>query len=145
MISGQVSIRNRNGDEIIKIVRETAPVWSLQWAPPLKNNSSVTAYGKKSQDVLIIADFNQTISYYSLSGKQIADETRLNYDPCTVSFLNSGNQLLVGGSNRGLHLYTATGVHIGPVCERDGWVMCARARPGGSSNLIAVGTHGMDH
>ena len=50
--------------------------------------------------MLCIADWSQTVSFYSLSGKQMNKDRSLGFDPCCLSFFSKGEYLMVGGSNK---------------------------------------------
>ena len=50
--------------------------------------------------MLCVADWSQAVSFYSLSGKQIAKDRTLGFDPCCLSFFSKGEYLMVGGSNK---------------------------------------------
>ncbi|XP_041348420.1 intraflagellar transport protein 122 homolog [Gigantopelta aegis] len=130
LYNGFVSIRNKAGEEKVKIERpgaNIAPVWSISWNP-----SKDEAY-----DVLAIADWGQRLSFYQLSGKQIGKDRTLNYDPTTVSWFSKGEYVVVGGSNRECCLHTKEGVKLGVIGEHSSWVWCAAVKP--DSNFVAVG------
>ncbi len=71
-----------------------------------------------------------------LSGQQHGKDKKLDFDPCTVSYFNNGEYLLVGGSDRKVTLMTKEGVKIMEICTRDDWVWAAKARP--KQNYVAV-------
>ncbi len=80
MFNGVISIRNKNGDEKVKIERTGAgssPIWSICWNPSRDERN----------DTLAVADWGQRLSFYQLSGKQIGKDRMLNFDPCCVSYL----------------------------------------------------------
>jgi intraflagellar transport protein 122 len=74
--------------------------------------------------------------WLQLSGLQHGKDRKLDFDPCTVSYFNNGEYLLVGGSDRKVTLMTKEGVKIMEVCSRDDWVWAAKARP--RQNYVAV-------
>lgn len=128
--NGTVSIRNKNGEEKMRIERANGPqsgIWAVAWNPN----------PEEGYDVLCVADWNQTVSFYALSGKQVSKERPLGFDPCSVSFFSKGEYLLVGGSNKACLLYTKDGVKLGTIGEQNSWVWCCAARP--DSSFIAVG------
>ncbi|RXG56418.1 Intraflagellar transport protein [Armadillidium vulgare] len=130
LASGFVSIRNKAGEEKMKIERpggSSSPVFSLAWNPSKEDNI----------DLLCIADWGQTLSFYSLNGKMVGKERALGYDPCCVNYFNKGEYLLIGGSNKAALLYTKEGVKLGVVGEQQSWVWCCAARP--DSNYVALG------
>ncbi|KAJ3276500.1 hypothetical protein HK104_003648, partial [Borealophlyctis nickersoniae] len=129
MFNGHVSIRNKLGEEKVRLEREGAPVWSLSWCPA----------SNKEFDVLAVADWNQRLSFFQVSGRQVGKDRVLGYDPCCVSYFSSGEYIVMGGSDRKVTLWTAEGIRLGTVCDRDNWVWCCQVRP--RQNYIAVGCH----
>lgn len=130
LYSGIVSIRGKSGEEKNKIERSASvlsPIWSLCWNPCRDD----------PYDVLCIADWNQTLSFYQMSGKQIGKDRNLNFDPCCVSYFSRGEYLLICGSNKQAMLYTREGIQLGPVAEQASWVWCCKARP--DANYVVVG------
>ncbi|XP_052282617.1 intraflagellar transport protein 122 homolog isoform X3 [Dreissena polymorpha] len=130
LYNGLVSIRNKNGEEKVKIERpgaNTSPIWSLQWNP-----SKDEAY-----DVLAVADWGQRLSFYQLSGKQIGKDRQLGYDPCFVRWFTRGEYVVVGGGNKQCNLHTKEGVKLGTIGDQQSWVWAAAVRP--DSNYVAVG------
>lgn len=62
----------------------------------------------------------------------------LESDPTTLAFMGPNSEfLLVGGTDRKVHLATRDGTSLCPVAERDDWVWCARARPKGTHVAVA--------
>ncbi|XP_063577767.1 intraflagellar transport protein 122 homolog isoform X13 [Pongo abelii] len=63
MFNGIISIRNKNGEEKVKIERpggSLSPIWSICWNPSREERN----------DILAVADWGQKVSFYQLSGKQ---------------------------------------------------------------------------
>ncbi|KAJ1568699.1 hypothetical protein HK405_014907, partial [Cladochytrium tenue] len=54
----------------------------------------------------------------------------------SISF-SSGDYVVVGGSDHKATLWTAEGVRLGNVCERDAWVWTCKVKP--RQNFVAVG------
>ena len=127
MYSGQVSIRNNKGEEKVRIDRSSDPVWSLAWCPA----------SDREVDILAVTDWTQKLGFYQLTGQQVGKDRILGYDPCTVSYFSNGDYLVMGGSDKKLTLWTADGIRLGPICERDSWTWSAKVRP--KQNYIAVG------
>ncbi|XP_041281754.1 intraflagellar transport protein 122 homolog isoform X4 [Onychostruthus taczanowskii] len=130
MFNGIVSIRNKNGDEKVKIERpggSSSPVWSICWNPSRDERN----------DILAVADWGQKLSFYHLSGKQIGKDRVLNFDPCCISYFTKGEYLLLGGSDRQVSLFTRDGVRLGTVGEQSSWVWACKVKP--DSNYVAVG------
>lgn len=91
MFNGIISIRNKNGEEKVKIERpggSLSPIWSICWNPSREERN----------DILAVADWGQKISFYQLSGKQIGKDQALNFDPCCISYFTKGEYILLGGS-----------------------------------------------
>ncbi|KFQ73826.1 Intraflagellar transport protein 122, partial [Phoenicopterus ruber ruber] len=130
MFNGVVSIRNKNGEEKVKIERTggaSSPIWSICWNPSRDERN----------DILAVADWGQKLSFYQLSGKQIGKDRMLNFDPCCVSYFTKGEYLLLGGSDKQVSLFTKDGVRLGTIGEQSSWVWTCRVKP--DSNYVAVG------
>ncbi|KFV89340.1 Intraflagellar transport protein 122, partial [Fulmarus glacialis] len=130
MFNGIVSIRNKNGEEKVKIERTggaSSPIWSICWNPSRDERN----------DVLAVADWGQKLSFYQLSGKQIGKDTMLNFDPCCVSYFTKGEYILLGGSDKQVSLFTKDGVRLGSIGEQSSWVWTCKVKP--DSNYVAVG------
>ncbi|XP_051483298.1 intraflagellar transport protein 122 homolog isoform X1 [Apus apus] len=130
MFNGIVSIRNKNGDEKVKIERAggaSSPIWSICWNPSRDERN----------DILAVADWGQRLSFYQLSGKQVGKDRMLNFDPCCVSYFTKGEYILLGGSDKQVSLFTKDGVRLGAIGEQSSWVWTCKAKP--DSNYVAVG------
>uniref|UniRef100_A0A8C3M563 Intraflagellar transport protein 122 homolog n=1 Tax=Chrysolophus pictus TaxID=9089 RepID=A0A8C3M563_CHRPC len=130
MFNGVISIRNKNGDEKVKIERTGAassPIWSICWNPSRDERN----------DTLAVADWGQRLSFYQLSGKQIGKDRMLTFDPCCVSYFTKGEYILLGGSDKQVSLFTKDGVRLGTIGEQSSWVWTCKAKP--DSNYVAVG------
>ncbi|XP_037539762.1 intraflagellar transport protein 122 homolog [Nematolebias whitei] len=130
MMNGVVSIRNKNGEEKVKIERpggSSSPIWSIAWNPSKDEHN----------DILAVADWGQKLSFYQLSGKQIGRDRTLNYDPCCISYFSKGEYIVMGGSDRQASLYTKDGVRLGSIGEQSNWVWTCRVKP--DSNYVVVG------
>uniref|UniRef100_A0A8B9YLP1 Intraflagellar transport protein 122 homolog n=1 Tax=Bos mutus grunniens TaxID=30521 RepID=A0A8B9YLP1_BOSMU len=129
MFNGVVSIRNKNGEEKVKIERpggSLSPIWSISWNPSREERN----------DILAVADWGQKLSFYQLSGKQIGDHS-LNFDPCCISYFTKGEYILLGGSDKQVSLFTKDGVRLGAVGEQTSWVWTCKVKP--DSNYVVVG------
>ncbi|KAJ3091116.1 hypothetical protein HK102_001633 [Quaeritorhiza haematococci] len=127
LFSGTVSIRNKVGEEKTVIERGSSPVWSLCWSPSPENDV----------DVLAVTDWNQKLSFFQLNGRQVGKDRNLGFDPCSVSYFSSGEYVVIGGSDRKVTLWTAEGIRIGPICDREHWVWCCKVKP--RHNYVVVG------
>ncbi|NWT03940.1 IF122 protein, partial [Mionectes macconnelli] len=156
MFNGIVSIRNKNGDEKVKIERpggSSSPIWSISWNPSRNHIlgfwlccQSLTEWRSWEQvplrldernDILAVADWGQKLSFYHLSGKQIGKDRELSFDPCCVSYFTKGEYLLLGGSDRQVSLFTKDGVRLGTLGEQNSWVWTCRVKP--DSNYVVIG------
>ncbi|KAG9333809.1 hypothetical protein JZ751_010088 [Albula glossodonta] len=111
MMNGVVSIRNKNGEEKVKIERpggSASPIWSITWNPSKDEHN----------DILAVADWGQRLSFYQLSGKQ-------------------GEYIVMGGSDKQASLYTKDGVRLGTIGEQNSWVWTCRVKP--DSNYVVLG------
>ncbi|XP_056092560.1 intraflagellar transport protein 122 homolog, partial [Rhinichthys klamathensis goyatoka] len=127
MMNGVVSIRNKSGEEKVKIERpggSSSPIWSIAWNPSKDEHN----------DILAVADWGQKLSFYQLSGKQMGKDRPLTFDPCCVSFFSKGEYLVMSGSDRRASLYTRDGVRLGTVGEQHSWVWTCRVKP--DSNYV---------
>ncbi|KAK5894894.1 hypothetical protein CesoFtcFv8_011539, partial [Champsocephalus esox] len=130
MMNGVVSIRNKNGEEKVKIERpggSSSPIWSIAWNPSKDEHN----------DILAVADWGQKLSFYQLSGKQIGKDRPLTYDPCCVSYFSKGEYIVMGGSDKQASLYTKDGVRLGSIGEQNAWVWTCRVKP--DSNFVVMG------
>uniref|UniRef100_A0A8D2DF58 Intraflagellar transport protein 122 homolog n=1 Tax=Sciurus vulgaris TaxID=55149 RepID=A0A8D2DF58_SCIVU len=130
MFNGVISIRNKNGEEKVKIQRpggSLSPVWSICWNPSREEHN----------DILAVADWGQKLSFYQLSGKQIGKDQPLNFDPCCLSYFTKGEYILLGGSDKQVSLFTRDGVRLGTVGEQNSWVWTCKVKP--DSNYVVVG------
>ncbi|XP_061625468.1 intraflagellar transport protein 122 homolog isoform X4 [Phyllopteryx taeniolatus] len=130
MMNGVVSIRNKNGEEKVKIDRSGSsptPIWSMAWNPSKD----------EQHDILAVADWGQKLSFYQLSGKQIGKDRALAYDPCCVSYFSKGEYIVMGGSDKQASLYTKDGVRLGVIGEQNSRVCTCRVKP--DSNFMVMG------
>ncbi|NXV86439.1 IF122 protein, partial [Calonectris borealis] len=154
MFNGIVSIRNKNGEEKVKIERTggaSSPIWSICWNPSrnlLINRCRIYYYTvifffffffvrDERNDVLAVADWGQKLSFYQLSGKQIGKDRMLNFDPCCVSYFTKGEYILLGGSDKQVSLFTKDGVRLGSIGEQSSWVWTCKVKP--DSNYVVIG------
>ncbi|XP_050414597.2 intraflagellar transport protein 122 homolog [Patella vulgata] len=130
LYNGLVSIRNKSGEEKVKIERpgaNMAPVWAIAWNPSRD----------EPYDVLAVADWGQKLSFYQLSGKQIGKDRPLGYDPCALNWWAGGEYVILGGANKQCSLHTKEGVKLGVIGDQTSWVWCCEVREDG--NYVAVG------
>jgi len=126
--SGHVSIRDKFGVEKADIVR-TAPIWTLAWNPiPTKTDPT---------DVLVVGCWDQTLSFYKVSGQEYGRDHRLDFDPCSIDFFSNGDYFVLGGSGKKVQLWSREGVFLGDIGERDDWIWSVAVRP--RQNNVVVG------
>ncbi|XP_049276160.1 LOW QUALITY PROTEIN: intraflagellar transport protein 122 homolog [Rhipicephalus sanguineus] len=126
LATGTVSIRGRSGEEVVRIDRPGGPkaaVWGVCWNPVKEEGVG---------DVLAVADWAQTLSFYNVAGQQTGRERALGFDPTFISYFPGGEYLVVGGSCREARVYTRDGICVGPVSQQASWVWCCQARPDAS-------------
>uniref|UniRef100_A0A669DG82 Intraflagellar transport protein 122 homolog n=1 Tax=Oreochromis niloticus TaxID=8128 RepID=A0A669DG82_ORENI len=154
MMNGVVSIRNKNGEEKVKIERpggSSSPIWSIAWNPSklvlsYYRNGRIQSkeyiillcfHRDEHNDILAVADWGQKLSFYQLSGKQIGKDRTLTYDPCCVGYFSKGEYIVMGGSDKQASLYTKDGVRLGTIGEQNSWVWTCRVKP--DSNFVVLG------
>lgn len=130
LLSGHISIRDKFGVEKADIVR-SAPVWTLQWNP-VQTKQDPT-------DVLAVGCWDQTLSFYKVSGQEYGREHKLEFDPCTIDFFSNGDYFVLGGSNKKVQFWSREGVYLGELGERDDWVWSVSVRP--KQNNVCVGSN----
>jgi intraflagellar transport protein 122 len=128
LFSGHVSIRDKFGAEKADIVRN-APIWTLTWNPvPTKTDPT---------DVLVVGCWDQTLSFWKVSGQEYGREHRLEFDPCSIDFFSNGDYFVLGGSGKKVQLWSREGVFLGDLGERDDWIWSVAVRP--RQNNVVVG------
>uniref|UniRef100_A0A6I8RI89 Intraflagellar transport protein 122 homolog n=1 Tax=Xenopus tropicalis TaxID=8364 RepID=A0A6I8RI89_XENTR len=160
MFNGVVSIRNKNGEEKVKIERPggaLSPIWSICWNPSKfmelsREDTSFCIPNRQGEgrlgstvgysyydhnDILAVADWGQKLSFYQLSGKQVGKDRVLGFDPCCVSYFSKGEYIIVSGSDKQVSLFTKDGVRLGPIGEQNSWVWTCRVKP--DSNYVVIG------
>ncbi|KAF5296550.1 hypothetical protein FQA39_LY12468 [Lamprigera yunnana] len=127
--NGVISIRNREGDEKSRIERPGNPgIWSIAWDPSKE----------EATDILCVTDWNNTLSFYSISGKMVSKERQIGFDALKVQYFSNGEYVLICGTNKACCLYTRDGIKVGMIGDQQkSWVWCCAAHP--NSNFIALG------
>ena len=129
MFNGRISVRDKQGQEKSSIER-AAPIWGLAWSPSRE----------EPYDLLAVACWDQTLSFYQLSGQQHLKDRRLHFYPTSIAYFSSGEYLVVGGSDRRASLCTKEAVRLCTICELPEWVWTVAVRPNNSA--VAVGCYG---
>ncbi|XP_026481419.1 intraflagellar transport protein 122 homolog [Ctenocephalides felis] len=127
LVSGHVSIRNKTGEEKFKIERSSKPIWSVAFAPPSVG----------STDTLVIGDWGQQLSFYSLAGQAINKERHLGFNPLFISHFPGGEYMLIGGCSNSIILMAKDGARLTTLDDQPSWVWCAKVHP--NANVIAIG------
>ena len=129
MYNGHVQIREKNGQEY-KVIEKTAPVWCMAWSPARDDPC----------DLLAVGCWNQTVSFYQLSGVQYLKERRVHFYPCSLNYFTGGQYMVIGGSDKRASLCTREAVRLKNICELDEWVWSLAVRP--RQPAVAVGSYG---
>jgi len=127
--NGQISLRDKSGGEKA-VIERNAPVWSIQWNPSRDEVS----------DILAVACWDQTLSFYELAGQQmqqVGRDKQLGFDPCCARHFSNGEYLCISGSDRKASLWTKEGVRLTSIAEREDWVWTCVPRP--NQNFVALG------
>mmetsp|Transcript_1551 Transcript_1551/g.3958 ORF Transcript_1551/g.3958 Transcript_1551/m.3958 type:complete len:1302 (-) Transcript_1551:205-4110(-) len=128
LFSGHISIRDKFGMEKADVIR-SAPIWTLTWNPvPTKTDPT---------DVLIVGCWDQTLSFYKVSGVEYGREHKLDFDPCSIDFFSNGDYFVLGGSSKKVQLWSREGVFLGDLGEREDWIWSVAVRP--RQNNVVVG------
>ncbi|XP_063837824.1 intraflagellar transport protein 122 homolog [Ostrinia nubilalis] len=114
LASGSVSIRDKVGDEIQRILRESA-VWAVAF----------------TKSMLMIADWSDVISFYDMQGQVVFKERNIGI--AALSMTPLGSLVLVGGVG-GWAVLTSEGVSI--ITTQQEWVWAVAPSP--SLNTMAV-------
>lgn len=87
-----------------------------------------------NKDILCIADWSQTISFFTLGGQSVGKERALGFDPLIVSYFPDGEFIIVGGCNKAAQLFTKDGIRLGMLGEiHESWIWTTAIHPYGSS------------
>ena len=107
-------------------IKRTEPIWSIAWNPnPLPSKSDAI----NCQEALSVACWDQTLSFYGINGQQIGKDKKLGFDPLCVSFFNSGDFMLICGTNRKTLLFNREGVKLSVVSEGlHDWIWSSKTR-----------------
>uniref|UniRef100_A0A2K5I4C6 Intraflagellar transport protein 122 homolog n=1 Tax=Colobus angolensis palliatus TaxID=336983 RepID=A0A2K5I4C6_COLAP len=130
MFNGIISIRNKNGEEKVKIERpggSLSPIWSICWNPSRKALNCVA----------MVMDLEMVFPLVCVLFPQIGKDRALNFDPCCISYFTKGEYILLGGSDKQVSLFTKDGVRLGTVGEQNSWVWTCQVKP--DSNYVVVG------
>ena len=129
MMSGVISIRNQQAEEVMRIEKK-APVWCLSYIPNYLT-SKVQSNGQVIQnndDLLIVGCWDKTLSFYKFAGNtsKLQAERQLRYYPCSIALAgqqgNKFNYLLVSGSNKKVTMYSRDGIRLADIISDTSWV-----------------------
>jgi intraflagellar transport protein 122 len=88
-------------------------------------------------DIIAVGCWDQTLSFYLLSGAQQNKDRTLTYDPCSLSYYVDGEYIVMGGSDRKISMYTKDGVFLKVIAEREDWIWAVKSRP--KAKFVCVG------
>ncbi|KAL9653142.1 hypothetical protein ABK040_006358 [Willaertia magna] len=128
LFDGFVRIYNRDAVEVANFSR-TEPIWCLSFNPSRD----------EQYDILAVASWDQTLSFYHVSGKQIVKDQKLGFDPCSIAYFSNGEYLCVGGTSGEVSLWNKEGIQLMTISKHKGWVWSVAQKP--NQNFIAVGTN----
>lgn len=128
LFSGHISIRDKFGEEKADVVRQ-APIWTLAWNP-VQTKQDPT-------DVLVVGCWDQTLSFYKVSGQEYGREHKLEFDVCSIDFFTSGDYFVLGGSGKKVQLWSRDGIYLGDLGEREDWIWSCAVRP--RQNNVVIG------
>eukprot|EP00434_Breviolum_minutum_P028183 symbB.v1.2.024933.t1/scaffold2297.1/size187394/5 len=120
LFNGHISIRDKFGEEKADVVRQ-APIWTLAWNP-VQTKQDPT-------DVLVVGCWDQTLSFYKVSGQEYGREHKLEFDVCSIDFFSSGDYFVLGGSGKKVQLWSRDGIYLGDLGEREDWIWSCAVRP----------------
>ena len=138
--SGTISLRDLGGVEKLTIKRG-APVWDLAWAPQ-KGALAQPDASVAPVDVLSVACWDGTLSFYTADGKEVSKAREYasqggGGDPTSVRPFLSSEYLLVAGSDGKAALCTRDGVRLNTLHEAKDWLWRAVPRPRTNSFVTA--------
>ena len=100
-------------------IRRKATIWCLEWTPVTPDNS---------ESILAVGSWDQTLSFYDQSGKQLGPDKNIGFDPLWISFFANGEFFVLAGTNKKASLWTREGGFISNICEKNDWIWCIRLR-----------------
>ncbi|OXA57504.1 Vegetative incompatibility protein HET-E-1 [Folsomia candida] len=123
-----------SGSEYARFERpggSSSPVWGLAWGKTVEEGN----------DMLCVADWGQTLSFYDIQGKQIMKDRALGFDPVRVVYARTHRDceyIIVAGSNKACTIFTQEGVKVTSITEQESWVWACSVKP--DSQCLVVGT-----
>lgn len=63
-------------------------------------------------------------------------DRKLGFDATQLSWHAQGDFILMSGSNKECSLYSADGLKLHSLCQKECWVLCAKHKP--DSNFIVI-------
>ena len=132
LVSGVISIRNRNGEEKFRIDKnQSTPLWCLTFR--------FDVFAK--ENCLITLDFNHRMKCFELENRNEIYELEVDFDAQFIANVpGSYDFFITGGSNKQISLYTKDGIYLGAICDKQAsWIKKAQFHP--SENQIALCTH----
>ncbi|XP_063577765.1 intraflagellar transport protein 122 homolog isoform X5 [Pongo abelii] len=152
MFNGIISIRNKNGEEKVKIERpggSLSPIWSICWNPSSRWESFwMNRENEDAEDVIVnryIQEIPSTLksAVYSSQGSEAEEEEPEEEDdsPRDDNLEERNDILAVADWGQKVSFYQLSGkqdgVRLGTVGEQNSWVWTCQAKP--DSNYVVVG------
>ncbi len=133
MYSGRIEIRDNMG-ELKSEFSRSYPIWCLRWSPCCDRQ-------KDDPNILAVGCWDQTLSFYTIDGMESGSSKHLGFDPCALHFFESGEYIVVAGSNRKANLMTSEGVFLCTITteKENSWIWSAPQRPG--YNCVITGSN----
>lgn len=131
-IDGKIIIKDKQGQEKVSMIR-SAPIWTICWSP-----------SPDDPELLAVGCWDQTLSFYQMTGEQHFKDRKLGFNPCCVSYSAGGEYMMIGGSDCQATLCTREGVKLGSVCQKPGWVWAVKGRPGFDGLALGCGDGSID-
>lgn len=132
--NGNVSIRNKAGEEKTKIERpggSSSPIYGVACNPVVSVSGGVAA------DSVCVVDWGQTISFFSLGGQVVGKDRALGFDALSLTYFPHGEFIAVSGCNKAIQLFTKDGIRLGLLGEQyDSWVWATAIHPNGTSMVL---------
>ncbi len=84
---------------------------------------------RDEDDVLAVGTWDETLSFYHLSGQQLGRDKKLDGDPMSLNYFTNGEFLCTGGTDKKVNLWTKEGVRLGEVAQETDWIWTVSHRP----------------
>ncbi|XP_050423327.1 intraflagellar transport protein 122 homolog [Adelges cooleyi] len=126
--NGNVSIQNQIGEECANIEKSDGhSIWAIVWLPP-KNYED---------EMLCVTDWGRKLSFYKSDGSEISKSKRIDLEALTMKTLCNDCYLLIGGCKGKCCVYSADGVKLGELEDKQSWIWSSAVHP--CSTFMALG------